>query len=69
MKVKANDNFIQSNLYKFDGDYNHWSMLMKTILQSKEYWSLTETGYFELDNGKVTTTTQKQKLEELKLKD
>ncbi|GAU32111.1 hypothetical protein TSUD_357950 [Trifolium subterraneum] len=29
---------------KFDGHYDHWSMLMENLLQSKEYWSIVETG-------------------------
>jgi len=30
---------------RFDGHYDHWSMLMENFLRSKEYWSLVETGY------------------------
>ena len=38
-------NFAQPSIPKFDGDYNHWSMLMENLLRSKEYWSIVETGY------------------------
>ena len=26
----------------FDGQYDHWSMLMENVLLSKEYWSIVE---------------------------
>ena len=38
-------NFAQPSIPKFDGDYDHWSMLMENLLRSKEYWSIVETCY------------------------
>lgn len=29
---------------KFDGDYEHWAMLMENMIRSKEWWDLIETG-------------------------
>ena len=37
-------NFVQPAIPKFDGHYDHWSMLMENFLHSKEYWSLIENG-------------------------
>ncbi|KAL6185335.1 hypothetical protein ACLB2K_041469 [Fragaria x ananassa] len=61
-------NFAQPSIPKFDGDYDHWSMLMENLLRSKEYWSLIETGYSEPVSGETMTTAQRKILEELKLK-
>nr|DAD39485.1 TPA_asm: hypothetical protein HUJ06_013808 [Nelumbo nucifera] len=52
-------NFVQPAIPRFDGHYDHWSMLMENFLRSKEYWSLVETGYKKLD---------KMKLKDLKVK-
>jgi uncharacterized protein YozE (UPF0346 family) len=40
----AENNFVQPAIPKFDGHYDHWSILMENFLRSKEYWSLVETG-------------------------
>ncbi|KAJ1412935.1 retrovirus-related Pol polyprotein from transposon TNT 1-94 [Sesbania bispinosa] len=40
----AEGNFVQAAIPKFDGHYDHWSMLMENLLRSKEYWSLVEEG-------------------------
>ena len=69
----ANDsnssNFIQPSIPRFDGHFDHWSMLMENFLRSKEFWTLVETGYTEPEEGASMTETQRKKLEELKLKD
>jgi hypothetical protein len=39
-----NNNFVQPAIPRFDGHYDHWSMLMENLLRSKEYWSLIESG-------------------------
>jgi len=31
-------NFAATSIPKFDGDYDHWSMVMENLLRSKEYW-------------------------------
>nr|DAD29770.1 TPA_asm: hypothetical protein HUJ06_031238 [Nelumbo nucifera] len=38
----ATDNFVQPAVPRFDGHYDHWSMLMENFLRSKEYWQLEE---------------------------
>ena len=69
----ANDsnssNFIQPSIPRFDGHFDHWSMLMENFLRSKEFWILVETCYTEPEEGASMTETQRKKLEELKLKD
>ena len=62
-------NFVQPAIPRFDGHYDHWSMLMEIFLRSKEYWSLVETGYVEPESGPVLTEVQQKKLDEMKLKD
>lgn len=54
---------------KFDGDYEHWSMLMENLLRSKEWWNLIEIGYVEPAQGEILTRGQRQTLVDLKLKD
>jgi hypothetical protein len=51
---------------KFDGDYDHWSLLMENLLRSKEYWSVIEPGLEEL---KKTEAISAKTLDEAKLKD
>lgn len=51
---------------KFDGDYDHWSLLMENLLRSKEYWSVIEPGLEEL---KRTEAISAKALDEAKLKD
>jgi hypothetical protein len=42
--MAESSNFLQPTIPRFDGYYEHWSMLMENLLRSKEYWSLIETG-------------------------
>ncbi|MCH93882.1 retrovirus-related Pol polyprotein from transposon TNT 1-94, partial [Trifolium medium] len=42
--MAESSNFLQPSIPRFDGYYEHWSMLMENLLRSKEYWSLIETG-------------------------
>ena len=60
-------NFL--SIPKFDGDYDHWSMLMENLLRSKEYWSIIENGYNEPDDMETLTVVQRKALEDQKLKD
>lgn len=50
------NNFLR--IPKFDGDYDHWLMLMENLLRSKEYWSIIENGY--CDPGAEETPTAAQ---------
>ena len=54
--------FVQAAIPRFDGHYDHWSMLMENFLRSKEYWHVVA-------GGQTLTKVQKTELEGLKLKD
>lgn len=54
---------------RFDGDYDHWSLLMENLLRSKEWWSLIDPGYSEPAAGARETEEQRKAREQLKLKD
>ncbi|XP_015170657.1 uncharacterized protein [Solanum tuberosum] len=40
--MASESNFVQETIPHFDGHYDHWSMLMKNFLRSKEYWPIVE---------------------------
>ncbi|XP_042379980.1 uncharacterized protein LOC121972365 [Zingiber officinale] len=63
------DNFVQPAIPKFDGYYDHWSMLMENFLCSKEYWSLVETGIPVAVEGVELTEAQGKLFADQKLKD
>lgn len=52
---------------KFDGDYDHWSMLMENLLRSKEYWCIIEKDYTK-SPAATGKTLEEQKLKDLKAK-
>jgi hypothetical protein len=63
----AESSFMQPSIPKFDGHYDHWSMLMENLLRSKEYWSLIED---EIVVAPVNVTVEQRKAaDESKLKD
>ncbi|KAG4934222.1 hypothetical protein JHK87_048224 [Glycine soja] len=67
--MSSKGHFVQPTIPRFDGHYDHWSMLMENFLQSKEYWHVVESGV-ETPNADVALTeTQQKELEGLKLKD
>ncbi|KAG6519123.1 hypothetical protein ZIOFF_022612 [Zingiber officinale] len=45
--IMMSDNFVQPTIPRFDGHYDHWSMLMENFLRSKEYWQVVESGVAE----------------------
>ncbi|KAH0665114.1 hypothetical protein KY285_026320 [Solanum tuberosum] len=54
----ASKNFVQPVIPRFDGHYDHWSMLMENFLRSKEFWPVVSigvqeptTGYFQTNMG------------------
>ncbi|KAJ6989745.1 hypothetical protein NC653_018288 [Populus alba x Populus x berolinensis] len=65
----AEGNFVQLVIPRFDGYYNHWAMLMKNFLRSKEYWSLIEIGVPINTTGIEHTEAQQRNAEEMRLKD
>lgn len=62
-------NFVSTSIPKFDGDYDHWSMIMENLLRSNEYWVVVESGYSQPTSMDGMTPMQKQNQEEMKLKD
>jgi len=67
--MAAENNFVQPAIPKFDGHYDHWSMLMENFLRSKEYWSLVETGIPAVAEGVELTEAQQKSIADQKLKD
>ncbi|GJT03883.1 retrovirus-related pol polyprotein from transposon TNT 1-94 [Tanacetum coccineum] len=59
--------FGQPNIPKFDGDHEHWSLLMENLLRSKEYWCVVETAIPA--EGENVTAAQRKNIDEMKLKD
>lgn len=72
MATESN-NFVQAAIPRFDGHYDHWSMLMENFLKSKEYWSLIEKGIGaargEGVQSAAQSAAQQKVIEEEKLKD
>lgn len=62
-------NFSAPCVPKFDGDYDHWCLLMENLLRSKEYWCVIQPGYKEPGPGEVLIAAQQKMLEEAKMKD
>ena len=54
---------------KFDGDYDHWSMVMENLLRSKQFWSVIESGYAKPREGTQLTDAQQKALDEKMLMD
>ncbi|PNX68494.1 retrovirus-related Pol polyprotein from transposon TNT 1-94, partial [Trifolium pratense] len=42
--MAEHSHYLQPIVPKFDGYYEHWSMLMENLLRSKEFWPLIENG-------------------------
>ena len=63
------ETFVQPAIPRFDGHYDHWSMLMENFLRSKEYWTVVVSGVAEPAAGVALSDVQKTELEGLKLKD
>nr|GLL16685.1 Retrovirus-related Pol polyprotein from transposon TNT 1-94 [Ipomoea trifida] len=63
----ASDGFVQPAIPRFDGHYDHWSMLMENFLKSKEFWDVVEADVAEPTAG--MTSEQRAELKALKLKD
>jgi hypothetical protein len=57
--MASENSFVQPSIPRFDGHYDHWSMLMENFLKSKEYWSIVDSGIPELTEGVVLTNAQR----------
>ncbi|GAB2212132.1 hypothetical protein Droror1_Dr00025479 [Drosera rotundifolia] len=67
--MASDGNYVQPAIPRFDGHYDHWSLLMENLLRSKEYWSVVDTGIVEHESDVVLTAAQQKSLDEQKLKD
>jgi len=67
--MASESSFVQPAIPKFDGHYDHWSMLMENFLRSKEYWSLVATGIPAAAEGMDPTEEQRKTIEDHRLKD
>ena len=54
---------------KFDGDYEHWSLVMENLLRSKEYWSAIQFGFEEPKGNEALNVAQQKEINEARLKD
>ncbi|CAA7040785.1 unnamed protein product [Microthlaspi erraticum] len=59
--MSEKDNLI---VPKFDGDYEHWAMLMENLLKSKEWWDLIETGIPRVERNVILTGAQRTEMAE-----
>ncbi|KAJ9559520.1 hypothetical protein OSB04_004680 [Centaurea solstitialis] len=66
--MATSDKFVQPSIPKFDGHYDHWSLLMENFLRSKEMWNLVEEG-IRGENVANPNEAQKKAIDEAKLKD
>lgn len=66
--MMANDNFVQPSIPRFDGHYDHWSMLMGNFLRSQDYWQVVSKGITEPAARVTLTVAQNQELEEQRQK-
>ena len=67
--MASDSNFMQAAITRFDGHYDHWSMLMENFLRSKEYWPIVESRIQAPAPNTVLLDAQKIELEGRKLKD
>lgn len=66
-REKENGSYVQPAIPKFDGHYDHWTMLMENLLKSKDYWEVVDKGIPVLANN--ATPDQRKTCEEAKVKD
>ena len=67
--MASESSFVQLTIPKFDGHYDHYSMLMENFLQSKEYWGLVETGIPAAAKRMDPIEEQRKTIEDHRLKD
>ena len=65
----ASETFVQPAIPRFDGHYDHWSMLMENFFRSKDYWTVVVSGVAEPAGGSVLTDAHKVEFEGQQLKD
>ncbi|CAM8945457.1 unnamed protein product [Rhodiola kirilowii] len=62
-------NFTAPCVPKFDGDYDHWSLLMENLLRLKEFRSMVENGVKEPRKEEDISAAQQKLLDDARLKD
>jgi len=67
--MASESSFVQPAIPKFDGHYDHWSMLMENFLRSKEYWGLVETEIPAIAERMDPIEEQRKTIEDHRLKD
>ncbi|XP_031248142.1 uncharacterized protein LOC116105908 [Pistacia vera] len=65
----AIENFVQPSIPRFDGHYDHWSMLIGNFIRSKEYSHVVSKGITEPVDRTTMTQAQRMELEGQRLKD
>ncbi|PNY16763.1 retrovirus-related Pol polyprotein from transposon TNT 1-94 [Trifolium pratense] len=69
--MAESSNFLQPSVPKFDGYYEHLSMLMENLIRSKELWPLIETGVMVAPPNAMAEQLRianESKLQDLKVK-
>ena len=67
--AEESSNFQAVSVPKFDGDYDHWSLVMENLLRSKEYWTVVEEGYTTPRPGVEIPAAQRASVEAKRLQD
>lgn len=67
--MSESSSFAQPSIPGFDGDYDHWSLLMENLLRSKEYFEVVKDGVSEPASDEMLSEAQKKALAEARLKD
>ena len=65
--AEESSNFQAVSVPKFDGDYDHWSLVMENLLRSKEYWTVVEEGYTTPRPGVEIPAAQRASVEAKRL--
>lgn len=68
-EMAESSNVAQPSIPKFDGDYDHWSLIIENLLRSKEYWSVVHGGFREPGEEEIFTAAEKKVIDEARLKD
>ena len=66
--IASESNYVEETIPRFDGHYDHQSMLMETFLRSKKYQPIVEVGNSSPVEGETLTNAQATEFEATKLK-
>ena len=65
--MASESSFVQAAIPRFDGHYDHWSMLTENFLLTKKFWVVIEQGISEPATGTTVINSQKAEFEARKL--